>query len=448
MSSLMHQNHRNMFTGSGDSSLKKVAASNKRKSHANMIDFEEGESPELAPDVVEIGGESQAISAGNSAPHESPMEPCEGTEVPVDLEAQSDAQNWPAANPSKALLSHKPEAPLPSMSTLQAGTDTAKVHPGEVFAEGTVSTLASILRAALVKNTNSILARAYDFIGDPQKHNGRYKRLKRIQEEEDQLSKDTQLVLEYIASEDITFILQDLSTDIILESMIRRTAWKKHFGVMVLMSIGQIAMCVIAILTVNQPMNLSTLAIAAVYIVCISTANPFHVTRDLSAIVLKKIDKVKVKYGSLVRAVAVLFALPVIVVVFVCGALFDFLVGRVIDNSYEGAVNIIVNAIVVSTGVSVGLRSGGPVGAIQTFAGFSFIASVDEEFMARFKFDPYEAWIVPTRKQANKIKLVSRSFMYTLVPVIFLCVLYVTLTNNCIVFCGTQQNSITVGIGF
>jgi hypothetical protein len=297
------------------------------------------------------------------------------------------------------------------------------------------------------------------------KTNYRWKHITALKEKERKLVEDTELVMKYVASEDISFILEGINSDIILHSLKRRQAWNKYFFPMTLISSAQLTLCILVMLTKNLPITRGTFWMAVVYIVTISISNPFHVTKDLRKIY----DKFFSKMASLLekkffaiggkccveskvepisasitynccKVACIVCALPLLLISFSATVIFDFLVGRIKDNSWQATIGTITSCVVISTGVSVGLRSGGPVGALQTFAGFSFIDWIDEEFLNQIHFDPYSAWNIPTRPEARKQKLVCRIILYTVVPCLAVGTVYVTLRNSCFVFCDSTTS--------
>jgi hypothetical protein len=151
----------------------------------------------------------------------------------------------------------------------------------------------------------------------------------------------------------------------------RREAWAQGTWKMISISVAQVLICLIVLFSQGEPINTGTVFMAVIYLVASSSTNPFEVTRDLARLMYQAYEK-SVR-PSLANRIAFWFALfflwPLMVIPFGITFTLDMVVGKINNISYGEMVNIIVNFIVIFTGFSVGLRSGNPVNAVQTFAG-------------------------------------------------------------------------------
>lgn len=312
-------------------------------------------------------------------------------------------------------------------SVAPASSATRVVSPTEAVPEKEKKSMLENMKDGFSKKP--LLAAARSFI--EQKGNGRYNRLRdKLKGNEEEEEKNDSAML-YIAATDLTFVEgKGLTLEMIHEAMRRREAWTKYPYQMTGIALAQIVLCILSIITVNAPLNTSTLIMGAIYVMITATANPFDVTCDLRKILMKQINN----KGTPVIVACVLLS-PIIFFVFSITVVFDFLVGRILDNTFGSVINIVVQCITIVTAVSIGLRSGDPISAIQTFAGFEFIAGMDEAFVATVHFDTSQYVAIPSRKDAKFKKAICRVLLYTLIPLLVAGSAYLTLTNRCLAWC-------------
>lgn len=209
-------------------------------------------------------------------------------------------------------------------------------------------------------------------------------------------------------------------------------------------SAAQVLLCFICLLTNNSPINASTSLMAAVYVITVCASNAFVKCGDVTNYIRqwfhlvpprKKDEPVrKPNYVGLV-AFCILGS-PVIALVYSVAFLLDICIGEIVDLSYGELFNVLVNVIVIFTGFSVGLRSGNAVGAVQTFAGFSFISEMDEMVMDTIEVDlDAKASHVHGKGKQRKI-LTVRVVLYVLTPMFLVFFMWVTFTNTCLAFCN------------
>jgi hypothetical protein len=99
--------------------------------------------------------------------------------------------------------------------------------------------------------------------------------------------------------------------------------------------------------------------------------------------------------------------------------------------------NIIVRTFVVFTAISAGLRSGNPINAMQTFAGFDFIDGMDELVIDGIDFDFDELADANIERADDTKMFIVRVSVYTATPLIIVGFLYITIVNVCYAFCTT-----------
>lgn len=294
-----------------------------------------------------------------------------------------------------------------------------------------------------VLTPKGVLAKALQYINTSTK--SRFKQAQKDFDEEEQRVRDIEPVLLYVAAEDLT-LLQEMSKSALLEAIVRREAWRTRPIIMSGIVLAQILLCVVAMLSSNEPVNTSTTVMTIIFLVITAATNPFQVNRDLIKFILKRgspvVDKLGTNGTIAVLIVASPFWIPVAVLVLTCTFVFDLMVGRIEDNSFSGLANVMVNTIVISTALSVGIRSGDPINAIQTFAGFEFISRMDEALMQHMKFDPYCDYHMPSRPEAKLKKMHVRVILYIFVPVVTIFTTYITFANSCISFCSNDQGGI------
>ena len=270
-------------------------------------------------------------------------------------------------------------------------------------------------------------------------------RMKRImnqfQDMEDQESKK-KAIIAFKAATDPSYLIQS-SVDEIWMAVLRREAWAQVPWKMIGTSCAQVILCFIALLAYNAPVNTSTLVMAVIYTITMASVNPFDVTWDLVGIVDKEMRKIGRKNGFVVAYLLVALASPVLAIGFGVTIIFDFFVGKVLDCSYGSLVNIVIDAIVKATAISVGLRSSNPINAIQTFVGFDFISQMDEVIIASIQVDMKALTSLgnatPNWNQSKRAKMTRvRVALYVLIPAIVGFFTYTTAYNVCYVFCNDQ----------
>jgi hypothetical protein len=270
--------------------------------------------------------------------------------------------------------------------------------------------------------------------------NGRMKTiLKRFQSEDDMEAKK-KAIIAFKAATDPSYLIQS-SVEEIWMAVKRREAWAQVPFKMIATSCAQVILCFIALLAYNAPVNLSTLVMAIIYAITMASVNPFDVTCDLVGIIEKEGRKLGRKHGFIPVYILGVFLIPVFAVGFGVTIVFDFFVGKVLDCSYGSLVNIIIDAIVKATAISVGLRSSNPISAIQTFVGFDFISNMDEVIIETIDIDMKAATSLgnatPDWNQSKRSKMTRvRVTLYILIPAIVGFFSYTTAYNVCYVFCN------------
>ena len=305
----------------------------------------------------------------------------------------------------------------------------AKIEEGNVLEDDTGE-----------RTPRGVFAKALEYIRTSSK--SRFKKAKRNFEEEDRRINDLDDVLLYAASEDLTFV-ENMSKSALLEALIRREAWNTRPCTMAGIVFAQVLLCVAAMLSFNEPVNSSTTAMTIIFLITTASSNPFDVFHDLIKLIKKRGSQAIKRIGrtATIAIIAMLSPIwfPLIFVVLVFVFVFDLMVGRIEDNTIGGLANIMVNTIVISTALSVGIRSGSPINAIQTFAGFEFISQMDEALMQQMKFDPYKDYYIPTRPEAKLKKAYVRAVLYVFVPSVTIFSAYITFSNVCLTFCTNND---------
>eukprot|EP01035_Chromulina_nebulosa_P018696 gene18696-24453_t len=252
--------------------------------------------------------------------------------------------------------------------------------------------------------------------------------------EQDEKRKDEIIQLRYAT--DLSFRHNENTTvDQIWDAIMRREAWAQKPLHMIGVSFAQIAICFIVVLSPNSSINPSTVVMAVLFIFGIAASNSFDVTKDLYVMINRDII-IKYKISNVAILLSAVFLWPVYLSVLSVVVALDLLIGEIVDISYGGLVNNMVNIIVVFSAISVGLRSGNAVSAIQTFAGFDFVNQLDEAVMACTEVD-YLAATSTVHSDGKKRKILTvRILTYILTPLIILAFLYITVTNACVVFCS------------
>lgn len=235
----------------------------------------------------------------------------------------------------------------------------------------------------------------------------------------------------------------------------------------------QITLCIVVVISTDVKINKGTVIMAILYVLGKSASNPLQHAQDvvkdifMKGCVMKCVKDPKLQYLTM-------FALsPVIIIVAGFAAIADIFVGEVLDVSFAGISDNIVNVIVSMTAISVGLRSGNAISAIQTFAGFDFISGLDEmviesldidydeymahemsfygfEFKVRAKKNDYSGDddnIIVTEEQVKEANqwnswkiMIVKIILYASVPLVVVGFLYITAIDTCFQFCATDDN--------
>jgi magnesium-transporting ATPase (P-type) len=178
---------------------------------------------------------------------------------------------------------------------------------------------------------------------------------------------------------------------------------------------------------------------ALLYVLSVSTYNSFDVTRDFLRYISKfYLKNLKTHSMRIAFVVLSLIFWPVWLLLFTTTYLLDMMVGEILDVSYGGMINILVNFFVVFTGFSVGIRSGNAVNAIQTFAGFSFIAEMDELVIDKFGINMRRVSKHEHTKKDDQKILMIRIVIYVSLPLMLGFFMYVTAKNPCFAFCNIE----------
>lgn len=262
--------------------------------------------------------------------------------------------------------------------------------------------------------------------------------MNKFQAEEDaELKKKT--IIAFKAATDPSYLIQSSVEEIWL-AVKRREAWAQIPFKMVGISCCQIALCLIAMLAANAPVNPSTGVMAIIYTLVMAANNPFDMTTDLAGIVEKHFRNFGHDHTfGLAYFVLVLFS-PILAIPFALTIIFDFFAGKMQDCSYGSLVNIVVDAIVKATAISVGMRSGNPINAIQTFVGFEFISEMDELLIESVEVDMLALTSLgncsPNWNQSKKGKMLRvRLATYFIIPSVVIVFGYITIANTCYIFC-------------
>lgn len=235
----------------------------------------------------------------------------------------------------------------------------------------------------------------------------------------------------------------------------------------------QITLCVIVVISTDVKMNRGTVVMAVLYVLGKSASNPLQHVQDVVVDIFGKGVVNKCSSDKNVQILLWLLLSPVIVLVAGFAAVADIFVGEVLDCSYAGISDNIVNVIVSMTAISAGLRAGNAIGAIQTFAGFDFISGLDEmvigsldidydEYMAHemsfygfeFKlpkkkgtYEDTDDEVMVTEEQVketnkwNGIKIYFvKILLYVTVPLVVVGFLYITAVDTCFQFCAKDDN--------
>ena len=237
---------------------------------------------------------------------------------------------------------------------------------------------------------------------------------------------------------DYTFLRRSSPEDV-WNAILRREAWNQIPVAMVLVTLVQVSICCIVLIAGNSPLNLSTLVMAVMYVIAMASSNPFVITKELTVILRKQYERVtQTKYQVIfVHAACVLLCpliLLVLCVAYAVTAILDFTTGPILDVSFAGMVNILINILVVFSALSIGLRSDNPINAIQTFVGFDFVNNMDETILVNVNVDLL-APTVRVNNGATKM-LTVRIGVYVTTIIILAGTTYLTISNDCLLFCN------------
>jgi hypothetical protein len=215
----------------------------------------------------------------------------------------------------------------------------------------------------------------------------------------------------------------------------RRAAWKQAPLRMMGLTATQITLCIIVAVSSSSPINIGTVIMAALFIVATGASNPMKISRDA----VKYIEAGAKKIGWIAMGIILALTFPIVGIVFGVTLTLDLICGEIFDISYGNMLNIIVRTFVVFTAISVGLRSGNPINAIQTFAGFDFIDSMDELVIDAIDFD-FDELVNTKVDKANSTKImIVRLTIYITTPLIIAGFLAITVFNQCLAFCDTGR---------
>jgi len=262
--------------------------------------------------------------------------------------------------------------------------------------------------------------------------------MNKFQAEEDaELKKKT--IIAFKAATDPSYLIQSSVDDIWL-AVKRREAWAQIPFKMLAISFCQIALCLIAMLAANAPVNSSTGVMAIIYTLIMAANNPFDMTTDLAGIVERHFRNFGAKHTFGLAYFVLVLLSPVLAIPFALTIIFDFFAGKMQDCSYGSLMNIVVDAIVKATAISVGMRSGNPINAIQTFVGFEFISEMDEMLIESVEIDMLALTSLgnctPNWNQSKKGKMLRvRLATYFIIPSIVIVFGYITIVNACYIFC-------------
>lgn len=238
-------------------------------------------------------------------------------------------------------------------------------------------------------------------------------------------------------------LLRRSSPDDVWVALLRREAWRQIPAAMLLVTVVQAVAPLLIVMSSNTGVDVTTLVISAAYVLAVSVSNPLVITGELSAIV----NRIAAAYtqtfvGTLQFYIVCTLLSPILVTAFVCAytvtLLLDLTTGPILDVSYESMVNIVVHIIVVLCGLSVGLRSANLLSAFEVFAAFTFIYHLDRLAMSHVKVD----MMAPTKRNNNIVLqvLAVRLIVYILTALLFGWVLYLTISNDCYIYCYSWKN--------
>jgi len=275
---------------------------------------------------------------------------------------------------------------------------------------------------------------------DRKRQEAQRKMLQKIEQQEEDKKLRNQIITFMYAS-DYTYLRRS-SPDEVWDAILRREAWRQIPVTLIIVSMVQVCICAIVMIAKSAPVNYSTLIMAIMYVVAMATSNPFTISKDLTGMLTRTYHAHVQTRAQQIFFVAVCVVLSpilalVLAVAYGITAVLDFTTGPILDVSYGSMVNIIVNIIVVFSALSIGLRSDDPINAIQTFVGFDFINNLDEGIIATINVD-----LMAHATRSNNVStkmLTVRLTVYILTVFILAGAFYLTLFNECYIFCQGDE---------
>lgn len=165
---------------------------------------------------------------------------------------------------------------------------------------------------------------------------------------------------------------------------------------MIAITFVQVTLCVLLMISPGSPINISTLITGILYMIATAAqATTFgantelHLTsgyiKEINSLIIKR-EYRKSFYISQIALFVVVYSifslliLPLLAITLT----FDIIIGRFMDTSFSSIVNLVIRMTVFTTAISIGLRSGNAINAIQTFTGFDLIDAMDKLFIDNF----------------------------------------------------------------
>jgi hypothetical protein len=268
----------------------------------------------------------------------------------------------------------------------------------------------------------------------------RLSKFERLLEEDETKKKHMNDIIRFYYSTDLTFA-RDSSEDAMIFGIKRRAAWAQDPLRLTAVTVAQIAICLVVILSHNEPVNGSTVFMAILYLMAYSTTIKFTVTSELFSLLGQYNQSfLKAHQGQelllIGHRVGGLLLSPVLLLPLSITYLIDITVGKLTNLSYAEIINVAVDFMVMFTGFSVGLRSGNPINAVQTFAAFDAIRGLDEIIIENY--DPSLESLVSHGDSKGKQRkmLVVRIAVYLTIPILLILFVSITVTNKCFAFCS------------
>lgn len=284
------------------------------------------------------------------------------------------------------------------------------------------------------KQSKGVFERATKFIQDGGGGNVRYNNVKASFDAETQRENDIETVMLFAAASDDSFD-DNLKKSDVMKALLRRKAWKwkpfTMFGVLAM----QIMISLAALVTYDNPINIPVAALIILFVVAAAASNKYSNTKSAKILFDKMRERVFQDYGMLFSFYLLFLASPILCLVFIFNFLFDLLVGRLKDFSYGAMSKHLVGSIVTCTALSIGVRAASPLDVVQTFAGFAFIAQLDEAVFCNMSFDPYSDYFPTKEKDARTKKRVVLSVLSVLVPAYAIVALIAAVAEYFCVFC-------------